>query len=179
MLLRTQAIQVVPVYEQFLKRFPNLTELVDAGLEEVIQVLYPLGLKWRADYVYEAAVEIQTRFGGQVPESMEELQTLPGVSHYIAAAIRNFGLEKPEPLIDTNTVRIASRLFGLQTTDSSRRSKRFMKLLTMMLDIGRPREYNFALLDLGALVCKQKKEPECLICPVNTMCNLGQMRMRE
>lgn len=173
MLLRTQAPQVVPVYEAFLKRFPDVNALSRADRSEVVDQLYSLGLTWRAEYVHETAIAIVQEYNGEVPYEMEKLMSLPGVSQYIAAAVKNFGLEQAESLIDTNTVRIAGRLFGIQVKDSSRRSKLFRNILGKMLDTKHPREYNFALLDLGAQVCTKKPEPDCVNCPILSYCHFG------
>src|SRR2546428_7455754 len=106
MLHRTQAPQVVPVYERFLRSYPSLPALGAASLEQLHQILYPLGLRWRIDLIHKMVADLITRFDGQVPCEKHELLSLPGVSDYIASAVRCFAWNLPEALIDTNTVRI-------------------------------------------------------------------------
>lgn len=173
MLLRTRAKQVVPVYDKFLERYPTLPLLAEAPKKEVESSLVPLGLKWRAKYVYEAGQILATEYGCKVPLDVEELMSLPGISIYIARAVRCLVLDVPEPMIDTNTVRIVGRLFGLEVKSSSRRNRRFQSLIEALVDPEEPRLYNLSMLDLGAAVCTSRN-PDCSSCPLQDMCAYGQ-----
>lgn len=173
MLHRTQAIQVVPVYEGFVHRYPDLYALEKASKEDLHQLLYSLGLYWRIELVYQMTIELMGRFGGEVPLERTELLSLSGISEYIAGAVRCFAWNLPEPLADTNTVRIVGRLFGLQVKDSSRRNKQFRELLTSLVHPNEPRLYNYALLDLADKTCKKKQPPDCHYCPLQRMCRAG------
>jgi A/G-specific adenine glycosylase len=173
MLLRTQAKQVVPVFREFLERYPSLDELSAASREDVGEVLRPLGLSWRADRVYETSQALRDEFDGEVPRSRESLMSLPGVSQYIAGAVRCFSYGEPEALIDTNTVRITGRLFGLEVKSSSRRNSRFQSLIHHLSDSDKPRLYNFSFLDLGAKICTSRS-PDCPSCPLTKLCRHGQ-----
>ena len=173
MLHRTQAPQVVPVYERFVERYPAVPVLAQATKEELHQVLYSLGLRWRIDLIYTMAAGLMTRFDGQLPREKADLLSLPGVSEYIAGAIRCFAWSQPEPLIDTNTVRVVGRLFRLEVKDSSRRNRRFRELIAALVDPDEPRTYNYALLDLAEQVCMKKRPPECRQCPVAKWCLYG------
>jgi A/G-specific adenine glycosylase len=179
MLHRTQALQVVPVYEHFIRVYPNAASLARTSTEDLHTLLFPLGLRWRVDLVYKMAAEIADRFDGQVPKDRDELLSLPGVSDYIASAVRCFSWNLPEPLIDTNTVRVVGRLFGLKIKDSSRRNRRFRELITALVDPKHPRTYNYALLDLAHLICHKRKAPECTRCPVQAYCVYGTERPRS
>ena len=173
MLHRTQAPQVVPVYERFVERYQAVPVLAQATKEELHQVLYSLGLRWRIDLIYAMAAGLMTRFDGQVPQEKADLLSLPGVSEYIAGAVRCFAWSQPEPLIDTNTVRVVGRLFRLEVKDSSRRNRRFRELIAALVDPDEPRTYNHALLDLAEQVCMKKRPPECRQCPVAKWCLYG------
>ena len=179
MLHRTQARQVVPVYERFVRQYPEVSALAQATKEELHQVLHSLGLKWRIDLIWAMACDLMNRFGGQVPESKEELLTLPGVNEYIASATCCFAWNRPEALIDTNTVRVAGRLFGLEIRDSSRRNRRFRELLGALVDTNEPRAYNYAVLDLADQVCMKKRQPDCPVCPVVKHCTSGDCLLRQ
>lgn len=174
MLHRTQALQVIPVYEQFVRRYPDVPAFAQASNEELHGVLYSLGLRWRIDLTHAMAAELVTRFDGQVPQEKADLLSLSGVSDYIASAVRCFAWNLPEPLVDTNTVRIIGRLFGLEIKDSSRRNRRFRELITALVDPKEPRAYNYALLDLAHLICTKKHAPGCGKCPLQKWCVLGQ-----
>lgn len=170
MLHRTQAPQVVKVYEEFVDRYPDVQTLAEAGNEELEVNLHSLGLRWRIDLVHQLALEIVTRFDGQVPQGKEELVSLPGVSEYISNAVRCFAWNLPEPLVDTNTVRVIGRLYSLKTKDSSRRNPQFRKLIAELVDPVEPRVYNYALLDLADKICTKKQPPTHRACPVSRFC---------
>ena len=170
MLHRTQAPQVTPVYEQFIARYPDVPALAAATKEELHDTLYSLGLRWRIDLIHAMAAGLMARFDGRMPHEKADLLSLPGVSEYIAGAVRCFAWNLPEPLIDTNTVRVVGRLFGLETKDSSRRNRRFRELIAALVDPDAPRVYNYALLDLADQVCMKKQPPVCVRCPVRKYC---------
>jgi len=173
LLHRTRADQVVPVYKEFIRAFPTVRDLASARSEDVMRILRPLGLFWRSKLIVRMANIIVTKFHGKIPYTKEDLESLPGVNHYIASAVRCFAWGKAEPLLDTNTVRILGRIFGLKVTDSSRRSKRFRQLYQDLIDMKHPREFNYAMIDLGALICTPKN-PRCAACPVNQQCSHGR-----
>lgn len=178
MLHRTQAKQVVPVYEQFVQTYPDIPTMAKASRNELQDVLFSLGLRWRVDLIFDMGRELMERFGGAVPVAREDLLSLPGVSEYIAGAVRAFAWDFPEALADTNTIRVTGRLFGLTIKDSSRRNRRFRRLLSTLLDRENPRFYNYALLDLADKVCMKKQEPACEKCPLIQWCVYGQQKSR-
>jgi A/G-specific adenine glycosylase len=178
MLHRTQVAQVVPVFQTFIARYPDVVSLVHANQQELSTVLSPLGLHWRIDLIYSMGQKILNQFAMQIPKEKNDLLSLPGVSEYIASAVRCFAWNLPEPLIDTNTTRITGRVFGMETKDSSRRNSRFRNLIDTLLDPNDPRSHNYALLDLAHLICLKKQDPICQKCPVLTFCCFGQSRLK-
>lgn len=177
MLHRTQAPQVVLIYTRFIEKYPDVTSLTQASKEDVHTVLYSLGLRWRIDLVLQMTAELNQKFGGHVPQEKHDLLSLPGVSDYVASTVRCFAWNLPEPIVDTNSVRIAAGLFNLQSKDSSRRNSLFRKLIADLVDEANPRSYNYALLDLAALVCTKVRDPNCSICPVRHFCAYGNIKM--
>lgn len=123
LLHRTRADQVVPVYNEFIREFPTVKNLAKAKQARARKILHPLGLFWRNNLLKPLAMEIVNSYNGVVPWTIEQLESLPGVSKYIAAAVSCFAFGNQEPLLDTNTVRILGRVFGLTTGDGSRRSR--------------------------------------------------------
>ncbi len=170
MLHRTQAKQVVPVYEQLIQTYPDIENLLQATNEDLHTILYSLGLNWRINRIFEMGKNLKAHFDGIIPMDKADLLTLSGVSEYIAGAVRCFSWNLPEPLADTNTVRVTGRLFGLVIKDSSRRSRQFQVLLAAMVDPVNPRDYNYALLDLADKVCMKKQKPLCSQCPLKNVC---------
>jgi A/G-specific adenine glycosylase len=169
MLHRTQAIQVIPVYTRFIEHYPDIQTLAATTKEELHVILASLGLRWRIDLIHDMAAKLIVHFGGKVPWKKKELLSLPGVSDYIASAVRCFTWNLPEALIDTNTVRIVGRLCGLEVKDSSRRNRRFREIIQALVDPEQPRKFNYALIDLANQVCIKRK-PFCVECPVFKYC---------
>jgi len=178
LLHRTRASQVIPVYLEFLNRFPTIAALSEASIENVKKLLYPVGLSWRTELLHKMGLEIMKKYEGKIPFKRKELEALPGVGHYITAAVRCFCYGYPEVLLDTNTVRIIGRVFGIEKTDSSRRSRQFRELYESLIDQRYPREFNYAMIDLGALLCKPRN-PVCNICPLSEKCKYGIQKAKE
>ncbi len=170
MLHRTHVNQVVPIYIEFLQKYPGIVYIHDAPEKEIWEALAGLGLHWRIALIKKMADQILTRFGSIIPQEKSLLMSLPGINDYIASAVRCFAWNYPDPVIDTNTVRIAGRIFGLETKDSSRRNQRVRLLISRLIDPNNPADFNYALLDLAHLVCHRRHEPECATCPVRPYC---------
>jgi A/G-specific adenine glycosylase len=175
MLRRTQARQVIPVYNQFVAQYLDAETLAKAPTEEVARILFPLGLAWRVPAFQQMAHVLIAEHNGHVPAAYETLLTLPGVGDYVASAVCSFAYEQAIPIIDTNTVRVAGRLFGIATHAESRRRRPIRQILSTLLDEHHPRAYNYHLLDLAALICTAT-DPRCHSCPLVQQCATGQVR---
>jgi A/G-specific adenine glycosylase len=169
LLHRTRAEQVVPLYQRFIDNFPDIHSVTRSSPDELTRLLYSAGLKWRWNRFYAMSVDIEERLNGKIPDDFSELTSLPGISHYIASAVRCFAFCYPDVLLDTNTVRVTGRVFGLNISDSSRRSKQFRSILEKFIDTRHPREFNWALIDFAALVCKSRN-PLHEQCPIKEFC---------
>lgn len=168
MLHRTRASQVERVYGHFLNKYPNLDSICNAGIKKIISDLSGLGLKWRAELLCNMACVIAKKHGN-IPSNKKELMDLPGIGHYISSAVLCFAFEKPEPILDTNTVRIIGRLFGLNINDSSRRSKKFEKIMFNMINLGECKLFSLSLIDFAEAICRSSN-PLCHQCPINDLC---------
>lgn len=170
MLRRTQANQVSAVFLGFVTRFPSPEALGHASEDEIRELLRPLGLSWRAENVI--ALSRVFRQEGRHALAADRLRTLPGVGDYVAAAVRAFAYGEAVPVIDTNTARVACRVGGLVPTAEPRRDPRVRKLLDALLDTEKPKEFNLALIDLAAVVCRPTN-PHCPACPIRVWCRHG------
>lgn len=170
MLHRTRAEQVLEIYEDFIERFPDFKSLCEAEPEAIENELSSLGLRWRARNLHKLSCEIERRYGGVVPRNKEELLQLPGVGNYISSAFLCFSENIPEPLLDTNTVRIIGRLFNLEISDSSRRKKDFETLMRRLLEFGDCRHFSFSMIDFAEAVCRPSS-PLCHECPLKLSCS--------
>ena len=169
MLHRTKASQVEPVFRAFIDRYPSLELLSIADFIEITEVLKPLGLNWRIRSIIDMVSEIMRICGGKIPERKQKLISLPGVGDYVASAVSCFAFGNPEIVVDTNTSRVISRLLGIEPKGEMRRRKDVREAYQSILDRNRPREFNYALLDLAAAICKQRNK-RCEICPVSNYC---------
>jgi len=176
MLHRTQRSQVIPIYKRFIRRHPSIQAFLGARKGSLQRILQPLGLRWRADLMNEMRKVLNSQHNGRIPSEKAELMDLPGVSDYVASALRCFSWDLPEPLLDTNTVRVVGRLFGLEIKDYSRRSNRFRSILAELIDSERPREFTYAMLDLADQVCTIRKPPLCDVCPLSQWCTFAKRR---
>ena len=170
LLHRTRANQVVPLYEAFVQHFADIRTLAQSSPDELTELFHSAGLHWRWKLLHAMSVELEARFNGQIPEDFAQLISLPGVSHYIASAVRCFAFSHPDAILDTNTVRVTGRLLGLPITDSSRRNIRFRAVLQSLIDPEYPREFNFALIDFAAIMCRTRSPCQGR-CPLRCYCH--------
>lgn len=170
MLRRTKADQVVPVFEQFFKEFPNVDTLAVAKQEALEKILYPLGLKWRIPAFKEMAWEVCEKYQSRIPENREELTSLPGVGEYVAGAVLSIAYGKNEWLVDSNIVRIFKRYFGIKTSKEGRRDKHVVEIAKIYASGRDPGRATMGILDITALVCKPR-EPYCDRCPLIDHCH--------
>jgi DNA (cytosine-5)-methyltransferase 1 len=162
---RTRAGNVEPLYQQVMEAAPTPAATVQ-NAPAVLAQLWPLGLRWRSAKVIETAREIVARFGGEVPRNEADLRSLPGIGDYAASAVRCFAYGEPAVLIDANTRRIVSRFTGLEASSSWTIRLEIFRLAGTS---GPDEQFNYALLDLGALVCRARG-PLCAGCPLRRDC---------
>ena len=119
LLQRTRIASGIPYYERFLERFPTLTDLASAPLDEVMAVWEGLGFYGRARNLHSAARAIVERHGGEIPRSLEELSDLPGIGPYTAGAVGSIAFGIPVPAVDGNVTRVIARLFRIRADVTS------------------------------------------------------------
>lgn len=165
MLQQTRVDTVIPYYRRWIERFPHLDDLATADQEEVLQMWKGLGYYSRARNLHRAARMVRERHGGRVPDSMEELEELPGVGKYTAGAVASIAFERPVPAVDGNVRRVLSRLHDLADPGDAELRRRAGALV----DPDRPGCFNQALMELGATLCTPS-DPECPSCPLEDLC---------
>jgi DNA (cytosine-5)-methyltransferase 1 len=166
---RTRADQVAPVFTELRRLAPTPARMV-AEADRALEVMESLGLRWRAENVIRVAQSVVDRFGGRVPDTELELRSLPGVGDYVAQAVLCFAFGRRAVLVDTNTARITGRVFG---RERPRRWQLRLDLYRLAGADGPDAAFNYALLDLGALVCRAGT-PLCDQCPVRSHCATGE-----
>jgi A/G-specific adenine glycosylase len=170
MLQQTQVKTVVPFYERFMERFPDVRSLAESKLDEVLRVWAGLGYYSRARNLHAAARRIVQDYGGEFPDTEKTLRTLPGVGRYTAGAVLSIAFGEDTPVLDGNVMRVLTRLFAI-TLDprSTPGQKALWDLAGRLLPPGKGSTWNQALMELGALVCLPENA-SCLLCPVSSAC---------
>lgn len=178
MLQRTKADQVVPVYNNFINKYPDIESLSKADLSELEHILWSLGLHGRGQVVLMMAQDLRDLFHGQVPDNRDDIKRVTGVGDYVAGAVLSVAFNLPEWIVDANVVRVFSRFFGLELKGEVRRSRQMISLAQEYSQTKKPRKANLALLDHAALICKSGV-PLCLNCPIRMRCNFfSEMKIR-
>ena len=175
MLQQTQASRVEPVFEAFLRRFPDVGALAEGSRADVLRAWGGLGYNRRAVALHEAARAILRDHGGRVPGDLDALCGLPGVGPYTAAAVASIGFGDPVPAIDTNVRRIVARALHGAEPDALPRAV-LEAAATSWLDRSAPADWNQALMDLGRAVCRPA--PRCGECPLGRVCRFRRSRHR-
>lgn len=167
---QTQMERVVSYFTRWVARFPSIESLAEADEKAVLKAWEGLGYYSRARNIMRTAGVFLSEYSGKVPESYEELLKLPGVGPYTAAAIMSIGFNKPYPLIDANVERVFSRIDDIDLpVKQAKAREKIQRMAEDLLVCNKPRQWNQALMELGALVCTPKN-PKCSACPVQAFC---------
>ncbi|HPE15582.1 MAG TPA: A/G-specific adenine glycosylase [Oscillospiraceae bacterium] len=171
MLQQTRVAAVLSYYERFLRALPTLPDLAAASEEELLRLWQGLGYYGRARNLQKAARRITEDFGGRFPETYEEILTLPGVGEYTAGAVASIAFGVPVPAVDGNVLRVCARLLASEADVSLPATKKEIRArLLALMPLGRPGDYNQALMELGATVCLPNGAPQCGACPARDFC---------
>lgn len=165
---------VVRAYDELLRSYPTPTDLAKADLCVLQNIVRPLGFAYRAQELKALGQVLVDRHQGQVPATLEALLALPGVGDYAARAVLSFAFGFDVPVVDTNVARFIHRFYGITEPLPSNpaRKKTLVALAQKLVPAGSSRDFNFAVLDLCAAVCKASR-PHCAHCPVNFACAYG------
>lgn len=166
LLQRTRAEQVVPVYLNFVRVFPNPASLAQTNIPDIEKVIAPLGLRWRARFLHELGKELVAE--GSVPADLASLRKLPGVGPYAASAYLSFHVGRRVPIVDSNVVRFYGRFFGFRTGPETRRDKQLFELADSVTPKRTFKRFNYAIIDFTRAICRPK--PLHDICPVAKRC---------
>lgn len=168
MLQQTRAQTVIPYYERFLERFPDVDALSEAREAEVLTCWSGLGYYSRARNLQRAARAIVA--AGRFPSDYDGIRELPGVGPYTAAAVASIAFNAPHAVVDGNVLRVIARLSDDGADIGSTKTRaRFQRIADDWLDPRDPGEFNQAMMELGATICLPRT-PRCLLCPVAEFC---------
>lgn len=172
MLQQTQVRAALPYYHCWLQRFPEIATLAAADLQVVLKAWEGLGYYARARNLHRAAAIVVRQYGGVFPGELEAVLALPGIGRTTAGGILSAAFDLPVSILDGNVKRSLARLMGL-AVPPARALSQLWAWSDRLLDPQRPRDFNQALMDLGALVCRPR-QPKCWHCPWQNDCRAYQ-----
>lgn len=171
MLQQTQVGTVIPYFERFMQRFPDVGHLAAASLDDVLHLWTGLGYYARARHMHRTAQKIVAEYGGQMPSSVQELCALPGIGRSTAGAILSLAYKQPHAILDGNVKRVLCRYHGIREwPGAAATERRLWALAETHLPVSEESAaYTQAMMDLGSLVCRRAK-PLCQNCPLRSDC---------
>ncbi len=173
-------VTVVNAYSVLISKYPSPYILANADIRDLEEIIRPLGFLYRAKELKLLAQALVERHEGRIPPNLADLLILPGVGDYSARAVLSFAFGQDVPIVDTNVARFLHRMFAIAEPmpKNPARKKSLLNLANELLPRGKARDYNLAVLDLCALICKPRN-PLCSQCPVNQFCAYGSRTLNE
>ncbi|RDV25570.1 adenine DNA glycosylase [Alteromonas aestuariivivens] len=170
MLQQTQVTTVIPYYQRFMQRFPAIDSLASAPQDEVLHLWTGLGYYARARNLHKAAQQIVQQYGGQFPQTLEEVMALPGIGRSTAGAILSLACQQQHPILDGNVKRVLARYYAIDGWPGQKAvENQLWNLAGKNTPAKRCNHYTQAMMDLGAMVCTRSK-PDCDMCPLQADC---------
>lgn len=171
MLQQTRVETVIDYYQRFMVRFPDIQALAAAGEDDYLKAWEGLGYYSRVRNLHRAAEVIMNDYGGHMPDSSGELRKLPGIGPYTSAAIASIAFGEPVPAIDGNLLRIFARVsLYEENIKASAAAKAAGIFYQSLMPAHRSGDFNQALMDLGAMICRPGTQVQCADCPWHASC---------
>ena len=168
MLQQTQVKTVIPYFDNFIKKIPNINSLAKVKNETLLRYWEGLGYYSRARNLKKTAIKILKEYNGRLPNTIEELKTLPGIGDYTSRAIMAIAFNKKIIPLDGNVERILKRVFYLRKENEI--SKGYLNNKIFFFGTSnRASDYAQAIMEIGALICKPNN-PLCVKCPISLNC---------
>lgn len=170
MLQQTQVATVIPYFERFMQRFPDVLKLANAEQDEVLHLWTGLGYYARGRNLHKAAQTIRDEFGGEFPTTLDQVMALPGIGRSTAGAILSLSLGQHHAILDGNVKRVLARYHAIEGWPGTATiEKQLWGLAEQHVPPDDNAAYTQAIMDLGATVCRRSK-PLCPLCPQNQQC---------
>lgn len=170
MLQQTQVDTVIPYFNRFVERYPELKDLAEAPLDNVLHLWTGLGYYARARNLHRCAQQILEDYSGHFPSQLEQLAALPGIGPSTAAAITSIAFQQPTAILDGNVKRVLARYHAVAGwPGQSTVAKQLWQYAHQHMPQQRCRDYTQAIMDLGATLCRRAK-PDCPQCPLRRDC---------
>lgn len=169
-LQQTRVEQGMKYFYRFTTNYPTIHHLAKAPIDQILKDWQGLGYYSRARNMHKAASIIVNEYSGVFPSTSKQLETLPGIGGYTAAAIASIAFGEALAVVDGNVIRVLSRHNGIQTpVDTSKGKNELHALAQKLVDKAHPDLFNEGMMDLGATICTPRN-PSCSVCPVNQSC---------
>lgn len=175
MLQQTQVATVIPYYIRFMERFPTITDLANATLEDVHNYWQGLGYYKRGENLWKGAKIIQEKWNGTFPKEVEQIKEIPGIGPYTLGAICSIAYDMPLPAVDGNVMRVMSRWYCLSEDIGMAKNRKVFEEKVMENMPDHPSAFNQGLMELGALICTPQN-PKCEECPIRHLCMAYQTK---
>jgi len=170
MLQQTQVATVIPYFERFMARFPDVQSLAQATSDQVLHYWSGLGYYARARHLHAAAQQVVEKFNGCFPATFDAVVALPGIGRSTAGAILSLACGQYYPILDGNVKRVLTRVYAIAGwSGQSNVQKQLWTLAEQLTPEQQTAAYTQAIMDLGATVCTRAR-PRCDVCPVNAAC---------
>ena len=168
MLQQTKVETVIPYYNNWIKRFPDIISVSKAKEADLLKSWEGLGYYARCRNFYKASKIICNDYNSEIPQSWDSFRALPGVGDYTAGAVLSIAFNQPFIALDGNVKRVMARVTGRRKL--SKYNINYIKnTLIKWLDKNRPGDFNEAMMELGACICTSRN-PGCYDCPINSLC---------
>lgn len=177
MLQQTQVKTVIPYYERWLATYPTIASVAAASTDQILKTWEGLGYYRRALNLHKTAQLLERKYQGQFPCDLDTVLSLPGIGRTTAGGILSAAFDLPTPILDGNVKRVLARLYALSVPPAQALST-LWQWSAQLLDPENPRDYNQALLDLGATLCRRRR-PLCHTCPWQPACLAYQQQLTE
>jgi len=168
MLQQTTVATVASYFDRFVARWPEVSALAAASLDEVLHVWQGMGYYARARNLHACARAVVARHGGRFPDTAAELRRLPGIGDYTAAAIAAIAFDRREAAVDGNVERVVARLYAVGEPLPAAK-QRLRRLAAGLVPPRRAGDFAQAMMDLGAVLCTPRR-PRCVLCPWRGAC---------
>ncbi|MFP4298310.1 MAG: A/G-specific adenine glycosylase [Spirulinaceae cyanobacterium] len=176
MLQQTQVKTVIPYYQRWLAQFPTVADLAQANQQQVLKAWEGLGYYARGRNLHKAAQKVVKDFNKQIPDDLEAILTLPGIGRTTAGGILSAAFNQPVSILDGNVKRVLARIVALSTPPNKALTQ-LWQISDTLIDPEHPRDFNQAIMDLGATLCTPKN-PSCLLCPWRNFCQAYQQNLQ-
>lgn len=174
MLQQTRMERGAQYFRRWMRRFPTIAHVAEASPDELLKAWEGLGYYSRVRNLHTAAKRIMDEHGGVIPDDLAMLRALPGIGEYTAGAVLSIARNRAVPAVDANVERVFARLFDVGQPVKSRVAAGFIRdMAEALIPEGRARDFNQAVMELGALVCG--KAPRCGHCPLAAHCQAKRL----